>query len=131
MKLTRKIAIAAAAGALTVSAGATAFAAGASATEPGGGPKAEFACAHVHEIEAQQQAHLDLLAGRLHLLQEADAAATAGGHDAAAARIERRIGRTNERIAAVTARQGKFATWASSHCNADGTPVATAPTTAG
>lgn len=112
-----KLGIGLAAGALVIGAGATAFAAGDSTS--GGassGERAAFVCAHLDEIEAQQQAHLDLLNGRLHLLQEADDAAKAAGKDDAAAKIEQRIARTNERIAKVTSRQGKLATWATEHC---------------
>ncbi len=129
MKLSRKIGIGIAAGALTIGAGATAFAAAA----PGGtgagtptGAKGAFVCAHLDEVQAQQQAHLDLLNGRLHLLQEADAAATAAGRDQAAAKLSKRIDTTNTRITKVTARQGKLTTWASTHCDS-----AAAPATAG
>lgn len=123
MNLTKKIGIGAATAALTIGAGATAFAAG--TTSSTGGGRGTFACAHLDELEAQQQAHLDLLNGRLHLLQEADDAAKAGGHDAAAAKIEVRIAKTNERISKVTERQGKLQTWAAEHCTGDAAPATT------
>ncbi|MFT3852482.1 MAG: hypothetical protein QM733_07085 [Ilumatobacteraceae bacterium] len=123
MNLTKKIGIGAAAAALTVGAGATAFAAG--TTSSTRGERGTFACAHLDELEAQQQTHLDLLNGRLHLLQEADDAARAAGHDAAEARIEVRIARTNQRIAKVTERQGKLQSWAAEHCTGDAATATT------
>jgi hypothetical protein len=123
MKVIAKLGIGVAAGVLTIGAGATAFAAG-SGTGDGTptGSRATFVCAHLDEIEAQQQTRLDLLNGRLHLLQEADDAAKAAGKDKAAARIETRIGTTNERITKVTDRQTKLSEWAASHCTAAPTP---------
>jgi len=119
MNLTKKIGLGIAAGALTIGAGATAFAAGSPSGTGSGTPtggRATFVCAHLDEVTAQQQGHLDQLNGRLHLLQEADEAAKAAGKDAAAAKIEQRIERTNTKIANVTDRQGKLATWASTNC---------------
>jgi hypothetical protein len=127
MNLTKKIGLGIAAGVLTIGAGATAFAAGSPGTSGSGTPtgaRAAFVCAHLDEVQAQQQAHLDLLNGRLHLLQEADDAAKTAGKDQAAAKIEQRIDRTTTKIAKVTDRQGKLVTWASTNC-------ATAPTPAG
>jgi hypothetical protein len=131
MKLIQKVGVGIAAGVLAVGAGATAFAAGTSGSTAKGdgtgtGAKAAFVCAHLDEIEAQQSAHLDLLDGRLHLLQEAKDAATANGNDQAAAKIDQRIARTTARVAKVTARQGKLSTWATAHCTADGAPAAPA-----
>ena len=115
MNLTKKIGVGIAAAALTAGAGATAFAAGTSAT-PATGDRGAFVCAHLDEVKGQQQAHLDLLNGRLHLLQEAETAATAAGDSNLATRIDKRVETTNERIAKVTARQGKLDTWAAGHC---------------
>ena len=124
MDITRKIGIGIAAGVLTIGAGTSAFAAGTSGRPgqagDGTGPRATFVCAHLDEITAQQQARRDLLDGRLHLLQEADAAATAGGDDQAAAKIEQRIETTNARIAKLTERQGHLGTWATAHCPTPG-----------
>ena len=123
MKIIGKLGIGLAAGALTIGAGATAFAAG-SGTGDGTptGARATFVCAHLDEIKAQQQARLDLLDGRLHLLQEADDAAKAAGKDKAVERIEARIATTNERITKVTDRQTKLTDWAAAHCTAAPTP---------
>jgi hypothetical protein len=127
MKVIGKLGIGIAAGALTIGAGATAFAAGGSGSGDGAtgatGAKATFVCAHLDEIKAQQQAHLDLLNGRVHLLQEADDAAKAAGKDALATKIEARITKNNERITKVTDRQSKLDDWAGSHCTSE--PAAT------
>jgi len=123
MKVIGKLGIGVAAGVLAIGAGATAFAAGSGNGD--GTPtraRATFVCAHLDEVEAQQQTRLDLLNGRLHLLQEADDAAKAAGKDKAAARIETRIGTTNERITKVTDRQTELSEWAASHCTAAPTP---------
>ena len=129
MKVISKLGIGIAAGALTIGAGATAFAAGGSGSGSGDGAtgatgaRATFVCAHLDEIKAQQQAHLDLLNGRVHLLQEADDAAKAAGKDALATKIEARITKTNGRITKVTDRQSKLDDWAGSHCTTEPAPT--------
>ncbi len=123
MKVIGKLGIGLAAGALTIAAGATAFAAGSGTGDSTPtGARATFVCAHLDEIKAQQQTRLDLLDGRVHLLQEADEAAKAAGKDKAVERIEARIATTNERITKVTDRQTKLTDWAAAHCTAAPTP---------
>ena len=119
MNITKKIAIAAAAGAITLGGGAAAMASTHSAAStsdtPTSGPKVAFVCSHLDQIEAQQKGHLDLLNGRLTLLKDAQTAYQ--GKTKAEARIQKRIDTTNAQITKVEARQAKLTTWAASHCN--------------
>ncbi|MEO5901950.1 MAG: hypothetical protein ABIR68_17730 [Ilumatobacteraceae bacterium] len=114
MKIAHKIGIAAAAGALTIGGAASAFAAGnsSSGTTGNGGGKAAakaFICAHLPEVQAQQQLHEQLLSGRLTLLGEAKDAASAANHPKVVAKIDAKITTTNAKLAKVKEREAKVA----------------------
>jgi len=114
VKIAHKIGIAAAAGALTIGGAASAFASGNSAsgtTGDGSGKAAAkaFVCAHLPEVQAQQQLHEQLLSGRVTLLGEAKDEASAANHPKLVAKIEARISTTNAKLAKVKEREAKVA----------------------
>ncbi|MCU1504657.1 MAG: hypothetical protein JWM12_4011 [Ilumatobacteraceae bacterium] len=127
MKIAHKLGIVAAAGALTIGGAASAFAAGSAGpttTAVGGGNAAKaFLCAHLPEVQAQQQLKEQLLAGRLTLLQEAKDAATAANKPTAVARIDKRIAKNAAATTKLQAREAKLLT-------ACATPTPAAPTEA-
>jgi hypothetical protein len=126
VKITHKIGIAAVAGALTIGGAASAFAAGSnpSSTTGDGGRAATkaFVCAHLPEVQAQQQLHEQLLTGRITLLTEAKDAATAANHQKIAAKLDARITTSNATLAKVKDREAKVA----AACAAPATSPATA-----
>lgn len=110
MKIAHKIGIAAAAGALTIAGAASAFAAGSTGSTGDGSGKAAakaFICAHLPEVQAQEQLHEQLLTGRLTLLGEAKDAATAGNHPKVVVKIDAKIARINTKLAKVKDREAK------------------------
>lgn len=113
---TRLAAIAVTAVAGVGTAAGVASAQGDDGTAPTNGPRAEFVCANLEQIQQLQADHATLIADRLTLLGEARAAAEAAGNTKAVERIDGRTAKVTERQAKVAARQEKLASFASEHC---------------
>jgi hypothetical protein len=111
VKIAQKLALAAVAGVLTIG-GASVFAAGSGSSNPSGDGSGRvaakaFVCAHLGEVQAQQQLREELLTGRLTLLQEAKDAATSANHPKVVAKIDAKIATNNTRMANLKAREAK------------------------
>jgi hypothetical protein len=119
MKITKKFAAAAAAGAIVLGGGSMAFAAGtgSSGTNAGTptGARAAFVCANLPALQAQQAAHVDLVNGRIALLQKALAAAP--DKPKLDAKIQKRIDKANDEIKKIGGRETKLTNWAGTHCD--------------